>query len=190
MDLALVTNAIEGFGERLGAVDASRWGAPTPCSDWDVRTLVNHVVGELLWLPPMLEGMTIADVGDRFEGDVLGDDPHATWTSAAADAQVAASQPDAQERTVHLSFGDFAGSDYLGQVTSDLVIHCWDLARAMGADDQINPVLVQFVDEFLTPQIDAWRSAGAFGPAADPGPGADAQDKLIAQTGRAPDWKP
>jgi len=190
MDQALITNAIDGFGQRLSAVDAGKWSAATPCQDWDVRTLVNHVVGELLWMPPLLEGKTVADVGDRLDGDILGADPHATWTSAVADARAAASEPGAQDRTVHLSFGDFPGGDYLGQVTSDLVIHSWDLARAVGASDRLDPTLVEFVDDFLSPQIDAWRGAGAFGPAVDVGPDADTQTKLLAQTGRSPDWTP
>jgi uncharacterized protein (TIGR03086 family) len=188
MEETLMRDAVDGFGQRLNGVDASQWSAATPCEDWDVRTLVNHVVGELLWMPPLLAGKTIAEVGDRFDGDVLGDDPHATWTSAVVDAQAALSQPGAQAATVHLSFGDFPGSEYLGQITSDLIIHSWDLARAVGADDRLDPTLVGFVNDFLGPQIDAWRGAGAFGPAVDVDPDADAQAKLLAQTGRSPDW--
>ena len=160
----------------------------TPCDDWDVRTLVNHVVGELLWVPPLLEGKTIAEVGDRFDGDVLGSDPSTTYKSAATAAQAAAFEPGAQERTVHLSFGDFPGSEYVGQVVSDVIIHSWDLARAVGADDQLDPALVAFVVEFLSPQIEAWRGAGAFGPASEVGPDASAQDRFLAQTGRSPAW--
>ncbi len=188
MDTALFADAIDGFGRRLDKVGAEQWTAATPCADWDVRTLVNHVVGELLWIPPLLDGKTIADVGDRFDGDVLGDDPHATWKSAVADARAAASQPGVQARTVHLSFGDFPGSEYLGQITSDLAIHCWDLARAVGADDQLDAPLVAFVDSFLSPQIDAWRGAGAFGPAVEVDAAASAQERLLAQTGRSPSW--
>jgi uncharacterized protein (TIGR03086 family) len=188
VNMILMADAIDGFGQRLKVVDAAHWKAVTPCTDWDVRTLVNHVVGELLWVPPLLEGKTIAEVGDRFDGDILGDDPLAIWIDAAAGAQAAASQPGAQERTVHLSFGDFPGGDYLGQVTSDVIIHSWDLARAVGADDRLNSALVEFVDDFLSPQVDAWRSAGAFGPAIDVAPDAGAQDRLLAQTGRSPSW--
>jgi uncharacterized protein (TIGR03086 family) len=188
MDTALMAEAIDGFGQRLGAVDDSQWNAPTPCGEWDVRTLANHVVGELLWVSPLLEGTTIAEVGDRFDGDILGDDPLGAWASAAADARSAASEPGAQERTVHLSFGDVPASEYLCQVTSDLVIHSWDLAQAVRADDRLQPTLVAFVDDYLSPQIEVWRSAGAFGPAVDVGPDAGTQDRLLAQTGRSPDW--
>lgn len=188
MDTALMTEAMDGFEQRLHTVDATRWNAPTPCGEWDVRTLVNHVVAELLWVPPLLDGKTIAEVGDRFEGDILSDDPLAAWTSAATAAQAAASQPGTQKRTVHLSFGDFPGTEYLSQVTSDVVIHSWDLARAVGAVDRLHPRLVEFVDGFLSPQVDAWRSAGAFGPAVEIGPDVNAQDRLLAQTGRSPTW--
>ena len=188
MDTGLLSSAIDGFEQRLSTVDREQWSTATPCSDWDVRTLVNHVVGELLWAPPLLEGQTIADVGDRLDGDILGDDPLATCRSAAAAALAAASEPGAQERTVHLSFGDFPGSDYLGQLTSDLIIHSWDLARAVGADDRLDPTLVGFVDDFLSPQIDGWRSAGAFGPAVGVDADADPQLRLLAQTGRSPAW--
>jgi uncharacterized protein (TIGR03086 family) len=180
-----MADALEGFEQRLSVVAADQWSGATPCDGWDVRTLVNHVVGELLWLPPLLDGKTIAEVGDRFDGDVLGPDPLVTYKSASGAAQAAASQPGARERTVHLSFGDFAGSEYLGQVISDVIIHSWDLARAVGADDRLDPTLVTFVDDFLSPQIDAWRSAGAFGPAVDVGPNASSQDRLLAQTGRS-----
>ncbi len=190
MDTALLTDALDGFRQRLEGVDAADWTAATPCADWDVRALVNHVLGELVWIPPLLEGKTIAEVGDRFDGDMLGDDPLGAWTAAATEAVAAASQRGAQERTVHLSFGDFPGGDYLGQVTSDVILHSWDLARAVGASDRLSAPAVEFVNDFLSPQIDAWRAAGAFGPAADTDDGADAQDRLLAQTGRSPNWRP
>ena len=185
-----MTEAAKSFGQHLAMVDAAQWGASTPCAEWDVRSLVNHVAGELLWMPPLLEGRTVAEVGDRFDGDILGEDPLATFVSAAAEAEAAVAEPGALERTVHLSFGDFPGSVYLGQITSDVVIHGWDLARALGADDRISPSLLAFVGEFLGPQVEAWRSAGAFGPAADGSAGTDVQDHLLAQTGRSPGWTP
>jgi uncharacterized protein (TIGR03086 family) len=188
MDTGLFKDALDGFGGRLAQVGPDHWASPTPCADWDVRTLANHVVAEVLWVPPLLEGKTIAGVGDRFDGDVLGDDPMATWAAAVRDALASAGDPRAQDRTVHLSFGDFPGSEYLGQVTSDLAIHSWDLARALGADDRLGGELFEFVDTFLGPQLSAWRSAGAFGPAARVGPDAGPQERFLAETGRSPDW--
>jgi uncharacterized protein (TIGR03086 family) len=186
MDTQVMADAITGFEARLALVDEATLGAATPCTEWDVRTLVNHVVAELLWVPPLLAGSTIAEVGDRFAGDVLGADPLAAWRAAAIGAMSAAGAPGVQEETVHLSFGDFPGSDYLGQITSDVVIHTWDLARALDADDRLDPALVGFVADFLAPQVEAWRSAGAFGAVAAVGEGADPQARLLASTGRTP----
>jgi uncharacterized protein (TIGR03086 family) len=173
---------------RVERIAAGHWDLPTPCTEWNVRDLVHHLVSGTSWVAPLVEGCTIAEVGDRFDGDILGDDPLDVWASAAAEARSVASQPGAQERTVHLSFGDVPASEYLCQVTSDLVIHSWDLAQAVRGDDRLNASLVAFVDDYLSPQIDVWRSAGAFGPAVDVGPDAGSQDRLLAQTGRSPNW--
>src|SRR4051794_14689604 len=97
---------LDRFGEHVHAVKEDQWDASTPCSDWSVRALVNHLVNEQLWVPPLLSGATIADVGDRFDGDVLGDDPVAAWDSASSGARQAWDEPGVTERTVHLSYGD------------------------------------------------------------------------------------
>jgi uncharacterized protein (TIGR03086 family) len=76
--------AIRSFGARVQQIKDDQWDAATPCSEWDVRALLNHIVGENRWMPPLLEGRTIEEVGDRFEGDLLGDDPKHAWEDSAA----------------------------------------------------------------------------------------------------------
>ena len=80
---------VESWLRFLDGVGDDQWDLPTPCTEWDVRALVNHVVGEERWTRPLLEGMTIAEVGDRFDGDLLGDDPRAAGRAAAAEAVAA-----------------------------------------------------------------------------------------------------
>ena len=65
--------SVEGWTARVEAVGPDQWALPTPCADWDVRTLVNHVVGEDLWTGPLMRGETMEEVGDRFDGDQLGE---------------------------------------------------------------------------------------------------------------------
>jgi uncharacterized protein (TIGR03086 family) len=184
MDTMQFRQALEEFGQRVERVPDEGWASSTPCADWDVRALVNHLVNELLWMPPILEGKTIEEVGDRFDGDLLGDDPPAAYRAAKREALEAAERPGVLGRTVHLSFGDVPGTEYLAQVTSDLTIHSWDLARGAGLDARIDRELVGAVYEFMAPQADAWRGAGVFGPAVDVGKDADALERLLAITGR------
>jgi uncharacterized protein (TIGR03086 family) len=177
--------AVEAFGQRVMAVGPDDWGRSTPCSEWTVHDLVRHLVYEEVWAPPLLAGQTIAEIGDRFEGDILGADPQLAWKEAAA-AALDAATPDSLGRTVHLSFGDFPGEAYLGQLTADHVIHAWDLARGIGGDERLDPDLVQFVYDFLAPQADQWRGAGVFADALEVPADADVQSKLLAITGRTP----
>jgi uncharacterized protein (TIGR03086 family) len=128
--------ATEGFDHHVTTVRPEQWGLPTPCTGWDVRALVNHVVSGNRWTPELLAGHTISDVGDRFEGDVLGDDAIGAWTDSAA---VAAARNSDMTEPVHLSSGPGPAAEYLTQVFADLVIHTWDLARALGANESPSP---------------------------------------------------
>lgn len=184
-DLAgLHARACEEFGRRVSAVRADQWGSPTPCPDWDVRTLVNHIVGEDRWTPLLLAGRTIAEVGDRFDGDLLGADPARTYQQAAAEAVAAVTAPGALTRTVHLSFGDAPGSEYVWQLFADHLVHAWDLARAIGADERLDPALVVACAGWFVEQEQAYRASGAIGPRVSVPADADPQTTLLASFGR------
>jgi uncharacterized protein (TIGR03086 family) len=134
MDIpAMFRGAVAEFDARVRQVGGHQWQAATPDEDWAVRDLVNHVVGEDLWAPPLLAGSTIVEVGDRFDGDVVGADPKAAWTAASAGVVRAVGEDGAMDRIVHLSFGDFPGREYALQLFADHLIHAWDLARAIGS---------------------------------------------------------
>lgn len=178
--------AVAAFGDLVGAVEPDQWDLPTPCEGWTVRDLISHVTAENLWTPPLLGGRTIADVGDAFEGDVLGEDPLGAWTAAASAATSAAGDEGVAERTVHLSFGDAPAVEYLHQVFADHLIHGWDLAQALGADDRLDPGLVTACAAWFATVEDAYREGGAIGPRPAVAPDADAQDRLLARFGRSP----
>ncbi|MBC6446138.1 TIGR03086 family metal-binding protein [Actinokineospora xionganensis] len=187
MNLAeLHRRSCERFGEHLRAVRHDQWTAPTPCADWDVRGLVNHVTGEDLWTGPLMAGATIGEVGDRFDGDVLGSDPVAAYTDAAESAVDAVSADGALGRTVHLSFGDVPGEEYAWQLFADHLIHGWDLARAIGADDRLDPDLVAACAQWFAKNEDGYREAGAVGARPEVPADADQQTLLLAGFGRRP----
>jgi uncharacterized protein (TIGR03086 family) len=176
--------AVAEFGARVGQIGDHQWQSPTPDEDWTVRDLVNHVVAEDLWAPPLLAGSTIAEVGARFDGDVLGADPRAAWGAASAKAVRAAGQDGAMDGIVHLSFGDVPGREYTLQLFADHLIHAWDLARAIGADERLDEELVACCASWFEAVEDAYRGAGAIAARPPVADGADAQTMLLACFGR------
>ena len=173
------------FGRLVHQIGADQWDLPTPCTEWAVRDLVNHVTGEALWTAPLMAGGTIAEIGDRFDGDVLGADPIAAWDAAAAGARAAIDAPGALDRTVHLSFGDTAATEYVSQLFADHLIHGWDLAEAIGADTTMDDELVAACAAWFDAVEPAYRQAGAIGPRPAVDPGAGAQTVLLARFGRS-----
>jgi uncharacterized protein (TIGR03086 family) len=185
MDIpAMFGRAVAEFDARVGRIGDHQWQAPTPDEDWTVRDLVNHVVAEDLWAPLLLAGSTIAEVGDRFDGDVLGAEPAAAWAAASAGAVRAVGQDRAMDRIVHLSFGDVPGREYTLQLFADHLIHAWDLARAIGADARLDDELVASCASWFAAVEDAYRGAGAIAARPPVADGADAQTVLLACFGR------
>jgi uncharacterized protein (TIGR03086 family) len=180
------STALDGCGRRVAAVGRDDWQRPTPCADWDVRALVAHLVDENRWAPPLLAGRTIADVGDELAGDPLGDDPQAAWDVSAAGAAEAMARPGALDGTAHLSFGDVPAEEYVRQLTADLLVHAWDVARATGGDELLDPAVVDAVATWFDGMEDAYRAAGVIGPAVPLPEGAGPQDRLLARFGRDP----
>ena len=172
------------FGAYVEQIASDQWARPTPCTDWDVRSLVNHLVYEAEWTVPLFNGATVEEVGDQFEGDRLGDDPVAAWHRTIRPALNAVAAPDALTRTVHLSWTDAPGSEYLTQLVIDLGVHGWDLARAIGADDTIDPDLVAVANEWVDQNADLVAGSGVFGEPIDAPADASPQAKLLAKLGR------
>ena len=176
---------LEGGGVRrlVRAVGDDQWELPTPCADWNVRQLVNHLVYENRWTVPLMEGSTIAEVGDRYEGDLLGDHPKAAWDESSAEAVRAVQADGALGRTVDLSSGPTPAGEYVSQLFADHLIHAWDLARAVGADERLDPELVDACRLVRLYGGDLPGHRGHRRPARHP-PGADAQTTLLAAFGR------
>lgn len=180
--------SVEFFADRVNAVKADQWDDPTPCTEWTVRDLTNHVTYEDLWTVPLMTGATIEEVGDRFDGDVLGADPIGSALAAArtAIASVASELPHA--RTVHLSFGETPSPEYAMQLAADHLIHGWDLAVATDGDTRMDPHLVHAVADWFDDREALYRGAGAVS-TRRPLTG-DAQHDLLARFGRDASWGP
>jgi len=176
--------ALDAFSRRVDHLPPQCGQWATPCADWDVNALINHVVGENRWVPPLLGGSTVADVGDALDGDLLGDDPVAAWHGSVAPALDAISATPL-DRTVHLSFGDFPAEEYLWQLTADALVHAWDLARATDQDETLPAEVVDACARWFDGVEADYRAAGAIGPAVVVD-GSDPAGVLLGRFGRNP----
>jgi uncharacterized protein (TIGR03086 family) len=176
------------FAALVAGVGPGQWHDGTPCSQWDVRALVHHLLYEQRWAPPLLEGLTLEQVGDRFEGDLMGEDESA-WPGLLAasieQAHAAVAQPGALDRTVHLSFGDVSGQEYVIQLTTDLAIHAWDLARATGQDYTLDPGAVTVLLSWTEANTGLLAASGLFGSPIDAGADAPDDVRLLGLLGRS-----
>lgn len=137
------------FERRLRAVRAEQWTWPTPCTEWNVRQLVNHVARGNLNYVNLVEGGTGTEFLRLRDVDALGAKPISAFVQtvrACADAFV---RPGALQRILDYPFGKVAGRQALAIRTTDTVVHTWDLARAVGVDDNLDTGLVAWIDDHL-----------------------------------------
>ncbi len=153
-----------------------------------LREVVNYHAYDDAWVPDMLAGRTMDEVGaDSYGGDLLGADPRAAFAGFVERACAAAAALDDLDRTVRCSFGDFPAQHYLWQVSSFRGLRAHDIAKTVGLGPELPAELVQGLLEELEPHVEEWRSIGVFGPRVPVPADASPQDRLLGMTGRPPD---
>ena len=189
----LAERAIEGV---VSQIASDQWAIVMPASfntrqsdhDPTLREVVNYLAYDDIWVPAMLEGKTMAEVGvETFDGDLLGDDPKASFSRIVRLACAAAEAVTDLDATVHCSFGDYPVREYFWQINGFRALRAHDIARIIGVDPQLSGELVQGVYDEIYPNIEEWRTIGVFpAPKAVPDD-APLLDRLLAMTGRDPD---
>lgn len=176
------------FSDRVDRVRTGDWDRPTPDAEWSVRDLVRHLVDEHRWVAPLLSGNDI-DAAGQIVAALPAGDPAGDWRSTAEVSARAFGEPGALDRDVALSYGPTPARGYLAEMTGDLAVHSWDLGRALGEDVQLPDELARATLEMLAEAGDL-SGSGYF--AAPVGAAADASitDRLVALSGRRPDWTP
>jgi uncharacterized protein (TIGR03086 family) len=185
--LELFQRAQAQFTDRVDAVAPDQWEDES-LPGWTVADLVAHLVNEALWVPPLLAGEPVDLIEGRFPestDDLLGDDPFTGWESAADEALSAFAQDDALVRTVHLSRGPTPATEYILEMTADLVVHSYDLAAATDGDTELDGELVTaalvFAERLPEDGVD-----GLFDPPLDVPPSAPPLVRLLGRFGRRP----
>ena len=188
--LAPLATALDGTGRLVAAVTEEQWELPTPCSDWTVRQLVNHVVGGNRLFTRVLGGEPLPprdQLGRRAGEDQLGADPSDAYATSAADLLTALRAPGALEGTYTVPAATLPGPAIVHLRTVETLVHGWDLARAMDRPAPFPEELAEgelaFSRDLLGRMPEGRRPFGAARPADDAAP---AIDRLAALLGRDP----
>ena len=192
--LDLYERSCAGFGRTLGSVCPDRWHAPTPCAEWSVRQLVNHVTRGNLNYVALAEGGDAAGFVRMRDVDALGDDPCAAYADSVRACAAAFAVPGVLDRVLDYPLGRAPGRQLLAVRTLDSLVHTWDLARAIGADDRLDPELVHWAGTDLdriyaglaeTPAAPDWRGGRFFATPTRSRPDDEAQARLLHRLGRS-----
>lgn len=170
----------DGFARRVEAVPATDWSRPSPCEGWDARDVVRHLIE---WVPPFLQAGAAIELP---VGPSVDEDPTGAWRSFSEGVQ---SVLDDSERSAVTFQHPRAGTHRLDEaiamfVLGDVLIHTWDLARATGLDETLDPGEVHGMRLGLEGLGDALVASGHYAPAVSVPDEADEQVRLLALTGR------
>lgn len=188
----LADRALNGV---VGKIADDQWDVPMPPgfvragSDHipTLREIINYHAYDDAWVPDMLAGRTMDEVGqDAFKGDLLGADPKASFATIAGKACAAAEALDDLDRTVHCSFGDFTAREYFWQINMFRGLRARDIAQVTGADPELPADLVQGIWDEISPNAEQWRAIGVFPAAVQVPASAPLLDRLLGLTGRDP----
>ena len=169
----------DGFTARVQGVPPGAWTNPSPCSDWTAHDVVAHLVEVTRGMLTRLTG------GDPTPPDT-GEDLAAAWL-VESDAVKAGLASDRAGTPVKGLGGEQPWQDLIGTVLcADTLILTWDLARATGQDERLDPAGVEAAHAFLTPNDEMLRGPGAFAPKIEPPADADPQTRLLCFVGRQP----
>jgi uncharacterized protein (TIGR03086 family) len=181
----------------IAQIRDDQWGMAMPAnfvmrnSDTPtLREIVNYHAYDDSWVPDTLSGRTMDEAGrDKFDGDLLGDDPRAAFAAIVEQACAAARGLEDLDRVVHLSFGDYSAREYFWQINSFRALRAHDISQAIGVDSTLPDDLVQGVWDEVSPHAEEWRGMGVFPPAVAVPDDASLQDRLLGLTGRQPDGR-
>ena len=171
------------FTSRIREVPAGAWEHEAPCEGWVARDVVRHLVE---WVPGFFQNLAGLDLGVAGAPSV-DDDPLGAWTALDRGLRSALADPSVSERTFEMQGTTRTIEEAIAMfVLGDVVVHTWDLARATGLDETLDPDEVHGMLEGMLPMDEVLRQSGHYGPKVAVPDDADEQTRLIAFTGRRP----
>jgi uncharacterized protein (TIGR03086 family) len=182
----LVASATTEAARVLRGVGRNQLGAPTPCGDWDVRTLGNHLLQVVTALALAGRGAAVPD--ELWKRDLTGDGWVVRFDDEARQAADAWADPAAQHRTVTMGTADMPAAFVATMLTADLTIHGWDLARATGQDFHCAESVAESAYRFVADTAEQGRGMGLYGAPVRISGDAPALDRALGLSGRDPQW--
>ncbi len=170
----LYSAAVKGTREIIGGVQSSQLGDPTPCSEWNVQALMDHIVGGT--------GMVWGALAGAAPETPQGSSPGVAFDAGTAKVLDAAKAPGALEKTTPI--GDMPGGQLLTAFFMDTLVHGWDLAKATGQNTDMPADLAETCYAIFGPSADEMRKTGRFGPRVEVAEDATTQIKLLGALGR------
>jgi uncharacterized protein (TIGR03086 family) len=158
--------------------------APTPCTEFDTRTLINHVINSNYGLAESAKGNAPQFAAEP--PDLVGQDPAGAYEQSANAVLAAFGQPGAVERRFQIPGVDRPGPELIRIALAETVLHRWDLARAIGQSTQIDPQVAEEVLATGKASLTDELRKGSFNPEVKIPDDAPVQDRLVAFFGRQP----
>jgi len=154
----------------------------------NLKKLMNNYAYDDAWVPDTLAGKTIAELGNKYDGDLLGGNPKKNWDMIITKAVKAVRDlTDSDlERITHLSYGDYPVKDYLWHITRFRTFGTVDIAQFINVDASLPEDLIDGMWKILVPQAEMLRKFGTFGPEVAVSKNAPLYDRLLALSGRQP----
>lgn len=164
-------------------IDETQLALPTPCSQWDIRATIDHLVGATWMFTLVNQGQAVGEDAAR----IADRDRIVALRDAAAANTASWRIPGAFDGQRTYPFGSFPADAAAMMNLSEVVVHTWDVASGLVVDATINPVLAAMLEEFYRPiSLDLYRAHGAFGAEVPIDPSAAPGDRLLAKLGRQP----
>lgn len=185
----LFVRATAATRRMIEGIRPDQWENATPCSEWDLRALVNHVTGEGLWIEQFFTGKTMAEVGDSLNGDILGDDPIAAY-AAAIETALPHITDAALEWTYGFSFGELSGLGYLTQMFGDQLVHTWDIAKGSNQPAALDDELVKIARPIFEELVAFVGQGSVYGVSKAMEAESSPLASLLGLLGRSVDWQP
>ena len=154
--------------------------------DLNLREIINYHAYDDAWVPDVLAGLTADEIGNKYDGDLLGDEPKGSFAAIVQKAAAAVDQLDDPDKTVHLSYGDFPAREYLKHISAFRGLRIYDISKLIGIDTKLPEDLVQGLWDEIQPQIEQWRQWGVYPNPIEVPEDAPLQDRLLGMTGRQP----